>query len=158
MEVVAFVNKWIHLLSVIGAIGAIAFARLALVPALQGQAEEQDSISKALLRRFGILLAIYWLLILLTGFINLFLVWPQTTQAYHRILEGKVLLAFIMFVLSMFLVHPSPAYARFRQKRATWLIVLLVLGIVVVGLSAHLNIARVTGTGVVKKGQEVHLP
>lgn len=152
MEVVAFINKWVHLLSVIGAIGAIAFARLALVPGLQGQAEEQNSVSKALLRRFGILLAVYWLLILLTGFVNLFLVWPQTTQAYHRILEGKVLLALIMFALSMFLVHPAPAYARFRQKRATWLMVLLVLGIVVVGLSVHLNIARVTGTGIVKKG------
>jgi magnesium-transporting ATPase (P-type) len=150
MEIVTFVNKWIHLLSIIGAIGAIAFARLAVVPVLRSHTEEENGIGKALLKKFGILLAIYWVLILVTGFINLFLVWPQTTSAYHRLLEGKVVLALIMFALSMFLVHPAPAYERFRSNRATWLMVLLLLGILVVGLSAHLNIARVTGTGIVK--------
>ena len=143
---ISFLNKWLHLLSVIGMLGGVAFAWLVLVPALQSGGEETE-MEKTLWRRFGISLAVFWLIVLLTGFYNYYLISTSTTLivtgTYHMYVGMKMVLAILMFLLSLGLAHPLPALERMRRHRASWLLVILALGIVVVGISARLNIGRV---------------
>ena len=146
MEILSFLSKWLHLLSIIGVLGGVMVAYLVLVPALRNGGSEETDTVKAVWKGFGRLVVLLWLVILITGFYNLFTVWPHTTKPYHRFLETKILLTLIMLGISGLLFHPAPRFARFRQNRPTWLLALLILGILAVGLSAHLNLGRVDGT------------
>lgn len=145
---IAFFNKWLHLLSIIGTLGGIFFALIVLAP--EKTEPGDDGRTRALWKRFGIAFGALWLIVLATGFYNLVLVSPKVNSEYQKILGMKMGLALLMFFLSLLIAHPIPALARFFQNnrtRKTWLGLLLVMGIVIVGISAHLNISRVNGTG-----------
>ena len=146
MDLVTFINKWLHLFSIVGVLGGTAFALLVMAPALREEAEDSP-LAKGMWRRFGISLAVLWVIVLLTGFINFFMVTPKVNAGYQAIVGIKMMLALLMFVLSMLLAHPTPAMKRFMQNRSTWLLTLTVIGIAILGLSAHLNISRINGTG-----------
>ncbi|HLK57634.1 MAG TPA: hypothetical protein VKU00_13800 [Chthonomonadaceae bacterium] len=146
MELVSFINKWLHLISIVGVLGGTAFAWLVMVPALRNEPEESP-LAKTLWKRFGLSLAILWVIVLLTGFINFGIVSPKVNAAYQGILGIKMMLAILMFVLSLLLAHPIPAMKQFMQNRSAWLVTLMVIGIAILGLSAHLNISRVNGSG-----------
>ena len=146
MDGIAFYNKWLHLLSIIGVLGGLAFAWIVLARAA-GRDEEPPPVLAAAWKRFGISLGILWLVVLATGFINLALVSPKVNSGYQQILGIKMGLAILMFILSMLIAHPLPAMARFFRNRSAWLAILVVLGILVVGLSAHLNLSRIDRSG-----------
>ncbi len=145
MELVTFFNKWLHLISIVGVLGGTAFAWLVMVPALRDG--EDSPLAKMQWKRFGISLAVLWVIVLITGFANMAFVSPKVNAAYQGILGIKMMLALLMFVLSLLLAHPIPAMKQMMQNRATWLLTLMVIGIAILGLSAHLNISRVNGTG-----------
>jgi putative copper export protein len=140
----AFINKWLHLLSMIGVLGGIMFGLLVLVPALKDAGEE---VSRPLWKRFGISLAILWVVVLATGIYNMILVNKTVTVEYSKLLGMKMGLAMLMFILSMLFAHPMPAMQKLVKNRGPWLLVLLLCGVVVVGISAHLNMSRVSGAG-----------
>ncbi len=139
-QIVSFLSKWIHLLAVIGTAGLIVFARMVMVPSLRQSDEEASSqLAVKIYRRFGILLGILWVILILSGISNLAIFWPSTPKTYHIILMVKIGLAAIMFIISMLITHPAPAFDRFRKNREGWLTVLVLLIVAVVGLSAYLN-------------------
>jgi putative copper export protein len=144
----AFINKWLHLLSMIGVLGGIMFALLVLVPSLNGTSED---VSKSLWKRFGISLAVLWMVVLATGFYNMILVSPSVNKEYQKLLGMKMGLAILMFILTMLMAHPMPALRKFVNNRRPWLLVLMLCGIIVVGISAHLNMSRVSGAGLKEK-------
>ncbi len=139
MDAMSLASKWIHLLSVAGVVGGALLMRFVVLPSAGGD----PSIKK----RFGMLTGILWLLVFATGFYNLFKVWPVTTKAYHHILEAKVLLAVVMFVIAVLLGHPAAASAKMDQRRPSLITITLILGILVLGLSAHMNLSRISGAG-----------
>ena len=140
ISLIPFFSKWVHLLAVIGVAGLIVFARLALTPALRQRGAEADSqLAVTIYRRFGILLGIFWLFLILSGALNLVIFWPSTPKIYHLVLIIKVVLAAFMFLISMAITHPAPAFERFRANREAWLSVLLLFIVAIVGLSAFLN-------------------
>jgi uncharacterized membrane protein len=143
---IAFFNKWLHLLSIIGVLGGTAFAWLVLKPVLKAEDGGGDT-GKLLWKRFGIALGVLWLIVLATGFLNQMLVTPKVNANYQMLLGMKMGLALLMFVVSLLLAHPIPAVARFFKDRSAWLLVLLLLGAIVVGISAHLNLSRINGSG-----------
>lgn len=146
METIAFFNKWLHLLSVIGTLGGIAFAWLTLVPALRGSDEAASDTARNLWRRFGISLGVLWLLVLFTGFFNYYIVAPSVIGRYHMFAGMKMGFAILMFLLSMALTHPAPMLANLRRNRGPLLLALIALGVVVVGISAKLNMGRMDGS------------
>ena len=146
MELVTFFNKWLHLVSIVGVLGGTAFALLVMAPLLRNEAKDSP-LAKGMWKRFASSIAILWIIVLVTGFVNLFMVSHSVNSSYQSILGIKVLLALLMFVLSVLLAHPIPAVARFVENRSTWLMTLMIIGIAILGLSAHLNISRVTGAG-----------
>lgn len=144
MEIVSFVNKWLHLLSIIGTLGGIAFAWLVLVPASRNSPAGTEEAIRGLWRRFGISLGILWLIVLLTGFYNYYLVTPSVVPTYHMLVGAKIMLVILMFLLSVAMGHPLPALERLQQKRGTWLLAVILMGIVVVGISTYLNLGRIS--------------
>ena len=146
MELVTFFNKWMHLLGMVGVLGGTMFAWLVMVPALKDEAAD-SLLTKGIWKRFGISLAILWVIVLVTGVVNVIMVSPKVNASYQGILGIKMLLAILMFVLSMLLAHPIPAMKRFVENRSTWILTLMVIGIALLGLSAHLNISRINGSG-----------
>ncbi len=138
-----FINKWVHLLSVIGMLGGVFFALAVLRTTPRGA----DDGAAPLWRRFGMLLGALWIVVLITGFVNVAIVGPTVNSGYWTNLGAKIGLALAMFVLSLLVAHPIPALEGLQAYRASILGVVLVFGIIVVGISARLNMSRVSGMG-----------
>jgi hypothetical protein len=145
---ITFLSKWLHIISIIGVLGTAICLRYAVIPALK---EADPETGNRLFRYAGRLMAGLWALILLTGFFNLYRVSADVNKGYHMALGGKIALAFIMLAISTIASHPSPRFAGAQQKRAQWLTAAVILGLVIVGISSHLNISRITGTGLEKQ-------
>ena len=143
MDFVPFLNKWLHLLSMIGMLGGTAFAWFVLHPALEGRADDPDA--RSIWRKYGMLQGILWLIVLITGFLNYYFLMTTVVGTYHMLLGMKIMLAILMFVLAMLAAHPAPGLEKWTKNKSPWLAVILLMGIVAVGISAHLNINRVNG-------------
>jgi hypothetical protein len=50
-----------------------------------------------------------------------------------------------MFILAMLSAHPAPGLEKWTKNKGPWLAIILLMGIVAVGISAHLNMGRVSG-------------
>lgn len=139
----AFFNKWLHLLCIIGMLGGTAFAWFVLYPAFKDHPDTPDA--KAIWRKYGIMQGALWVIILLTGFFNQHIVTPGVTGKYQMFLGMKITLAILMFILAMIAAHPAPGLEKWTKNKGPWLAVILLMGIVAVGISAHLNMGRVSG-------------
>lgn len=158
MDLVSFFNKWLHLLSIIGTLGGIAFAYMVLVPAARDVESGATDSTAPLWRRFGMVIGALWIVVLLTGFFNYYLVSPHVVGTYHMFVGIKMTLAIIMFLLTLVMAHPLPPLARFQSHRGPLLLLLLVLGVLVVGISAHLNMKRVDGSYIKKSTAPIPAP
>jgi hypothetical protein len=143
MVFVPFLVKWLHLLSMIGMLGGTAVAWFVLHPALKDRAEDPDA--RGIWRKYGILQGILWLIVLITGFLNYYFLMPTVVGTYHMLLGMKIMLALLMFVLAMLAAHPAPGLEKWTRNKGPFLAVILLMGVVAVGISAHLNINRVNG-------------
>lgn len=141
-------SRWIHIASVIVAIGGTVFIRLILHPAstqvLPGETRQQ--FIAALLARWGKVLHACIGLILLTGIYNTIVQFPRHKgqPAYHGIYGIKVLLALVLFFIASALVGRSPAFEKFRTNRPMWMMVNIALAAVIVLLSNVLKNLPVT--------------
>ncbi len=150
MLIVELLNKWVHLLSIAGVLGGTLFSLLVLAPQLKTDGDNAQI--KAMWKRSGLTLAGLWVLVLITGFVNMYLISPTVNGNYQMWLGMKVALAMVMFIVTLLVSHPFPAVQKFFKERTPWLVVLLIIGVVIVGISAKLNISRVTGTGLKATG------
>src|SRR4051812_37439445 len=89
MELVTFFNKWLHLISIVGVLGGTAFGWLVMVPALRNEAED-NPLAKGMWKRFGLSLAVLWVIVLLTGFANMAFVSPKVNANYQMLLGIKM--------------------------------------------------------------------
>lgn len=142
-----FVNKWLHLMSIIFVLGGVLYQRFVAVPALRTGGFSDTDWARSLARRWGAWSAILWLIILATGFINFHFVAAHVNSTYAAVLGMKILLALLMFFLAMAVSHPVPFLAGMHQQRNRVLTLLAFLGLIVVGISAYLNLSRINGTG-----------
>lgn len=147
MDAIQFVNKWLHLLSIIGVLGGIMFAWIVLRP-IPGEVETDAAGEGERVRwkRWGIAQAVLWVVVLVTGFANYVFVSPNVIGRYHMFVGMKMALALMMFVVALVLAHPMPAMAKLIRNKSKVLAYLLVLGVLVVGISTYLNIGRVKRT------------
>ncbi len=148
MELLSFLNKWLHLISIVGVLGSVLFMRFAVLQAFPGAALDESDAGKEIRRQYGMLTGILWLVVLVTGFLNYYLVSNSPTAKvngnYHMFVGMKIALVLIMFAIAMAMGHRNPQSDR-PPNRALWLNIIALLGVIVLGISAHLNIARVSG-------------
>lgn len=137
--------KWVHLVSIVMAVGLTLFQYLVLHPVIrrfQGISEES---LQALRRRAGIVTGIAWIFIWITGIYNLVVIIPTVKPNYHMVLGAKLLLVLVLFFISTALSHPALAFEGIQRNRARWVAIAAWLGIIVVVLSATMNMMRLKG-------------
>jgi cytochrome b561 len=127
----------------IGTLGGLLFARIVLAPSSPTEADEQLAPQW---KRFGMSVGALWLVVLITGFINYGFVLTKVSGQYHMLAGIKMLLSLAMFALTLFMAHG----AKNVRRRGAVLSILVAAGILVVGISAQLNMSRVNGSGLKK--------
>src|SRR5579871_369876 len=129
MDAIQFLNKWLHLLSIIGVLGGVVFVKL-LPP-------EEDLWRKWLKAQI-----ILWVIVLITGFTNFAFVNGHVTGTYQMLFGMKSMLAILMLLVTLAMAMSEKLF----EKRMMMANALLVIGILIVGFSAYMNIGRVKRT------------
>lgn len=139
------VVKWVHLISIVTGVGLTLFQYLVLMPVLKRIEEISEEFIQAVQRRAGMVIGIAWVLIWVTGIYNLVVIVPTVKLNYHLVLGAKILLVLVLFFISTALSHPSLAFEGIRRNRARWISLAAWLGIVIIALSATMNMMRLKG-------------
>ncbi len=136
--------RWIHLLSVIAAIGGVIFARVALLPAMSEVLpdDQRDRLRASVAKRWKMVVHVSVTLILVTGGINFYLTFGDGVKPipYHPIFGLKLISAFVIFFLAIALSGSSPGFAGLRSNAKTWLGVIITLAVLIVFLSGVLRL------------------
>jgi hypothetical protein len=144
IDVVNVVSRWLHVSTAIVLVGGTVFIRFVLTPSAEklppGEHDRLRELVTATWRKFvmaGIAL------FLLTGFYNYIAVAipkHHGDHLYHMLMGIKILAAFGVFFLAEALVGRSAAFARFRENRKAWLLVLIVTAFAIVAISSLLRV------------------
>ncbi len=140
-----FIVKWVHVVSIVTGVGLTLFQYLVLLPVLRRVQGVPEEFIQAVQRRAGMVIGIAWVLIWVTGIYNLVVVIPTVKPNYHLILGAKILLVLVLFFISTALSHPSLAFEGIQRNRAKWIALAAWLGVVIIALSATLNMMRLKG-------------
>lgn len=148
------VMQWVHVASVIAAIGGVTFIVVVLAPATGVLApDEAGRLMGAVGQRFRV---IVWLAILGIAVSGLYMAVTQTplhawrdvvTTTYGRRLLVKIILGVVIATLSLALTLPFPFLAGVQRHMLGLLWVNLLLAVVVVAIAARLRRGTATGNG-----------
>ena len=138
--------RWLHVAAAVTGVGATVAMRFVVLPALASLPNGDEVLQRI---RPGLKTLIHGALgiLILTGLYNYVVIaiprirelkeqGATQFQLYHPIMGGKILLALALFVIAILLLKPVPS---FHEKRKTWLTVNVVLGAVILALSAYLR-------------------
>ncbi len=135
----ALLSRWVHLFSIIAAVGGTIFIRLVLRPAMLEAVPDDNrpSLEKVVLSRWSRILHVLILLIIVTGVYNAIVTFPQHKgqPLYHGVFGVKVLLALGLFFIAIAVTGKSAAFEGMRKKRPTWLAFNVLLAAIIVLLS-----------------------
>jgi uncharacterized membrane protein len=135
------IMRWLHIFSVITAVGATVFMRLVLIPSLTGLHDEARALLlKNMSGRLRTLLHSAIGGILISGLYNTHVLWRTSIAPYSFVYAVKVFLALIIFVVAILLTSSSPKRATFQGKRKKWLAVNVILAAIIVALSSYLRV------------------
>lgn len=141
MTAVNLLMRWLHIFSVISAVGATVFLRLVLIPSM---AEIQDEARAQLMKNVAGRLRklIHGAIggILLSGLYNTHLLWKTSVAPYGVVYAVKIILALVLFMIAILLTSSRPKWAAFQANRKKWLGINLALAALIVALSAVLRI------------------
>ena len=146
--------QWIHVGSVVLLIGGFFFFRVILLPSAKVLPENQQSkLLEAAFRRFRVVIWSALLTILFSGVYN-FIAFLRSTgslsqdpateltqdpSTYILVLGVKLFIVFIIFTFGVLLTFPYPVFAPIQKRPAPWLNLTLILGLIVIFLSALLR-------------------
>ena len=129
------ISRWLHIIPAIIMVGGTLFIRLAVIPASE-QAAINDESREALRRNWAKWVGICTGLLLLSGLYNAYVkaVSLQLSPAYNGLLLVKMLLAFGVFYLAARLAGKSAKAVEMRTQEKKWtnMLCLLMLAIVVI--------------------------
>ncbi len=144
-DLIPLLSRWTHIGTSIVLVGGSVFLRFVLAPA--ATAALPDAEHQALRQRIiGIwkwFVHVGILLFLLSGFYNYLVVTrPQHTgdTLYGALMGIKMFLAFIVFFIGEALVGKASIFQKIRDKRNTWLLILVLLAAVIVGIAGFLKV------------------
>ena len=146
--------QWIHVGSVVLLIGGFFFLRVILLPSAKVLPENQrPKLLEAAFRRFRIVIWSALLAILFSGVYN-FIAFLRSTGSFSQdspkepienlstyilVLGVKLFIVFIIFTFGVLLTFPYPVFAPVQKRPAPWLNLTLILGLIVIFLSALLR-------------------
>jgi len=148
---IALVSRWIHIISVVIAIGGAIFIRIALIPAATQvlSPEVYDTLRSATIQRWKKLVHTCIALLIITGGYNFYMAFQDGVKPmpYHAIFGVKVILALAVFFYAIALTSSGPGFAKLRKNGKTWLGVQIGLAILVILLSGVLKYVHYAPTG-----------
>ena len=146
--------QWIHVGSVVLLIGGFFFLRVILLPSAKTLPENQRfKLLEAAFRRFRIVIWSALLTILFSGIYN-FIAFLRSTRTpsqnpptelvqdlsiYILVLGVKLFIVFIIFTFGVLLTFPYPVFSPIQKRPTPWLNLTLILGLIVIFLSALLR-------------------
>ncbi len=143
--------QWLHVGSVVLMIGGFFFYRVILIPAIKALPHiQQSQLTESVSQRFRIVVWLTLITILVSGVYNFvsFLRFARVRNAleispdyslYILILAIKFFIVFLIFTLGIVLTFPYPVFAPFQRRPSPWLNLTLILGLIVIFLSAFLR-------------------
>ncbi len=144
LDILAIVVRWIHLLSVVVAIGGTIFMRFVLMPSAQAALtpELRTELHANLVARWKRVVHVCIALLIITGSFNFYMTFHDGVKPipYHPIFGLKLLLAFSIFFLASALTGSSPGFAGIRQNRKKWSAVLIALAVLAIMVSGVLRV------------------
>lgn len=142
--------QWIHVGSVVLMIGGFFFLRAVLLP-IANRSSDPAALISAALRRFSGIVWTALLTVFISGLYN-FISFFRTARAdaavdpiasdyslYIFVLGIKFFIVFLIFTLAIFLTFPYPVFEVYQKKPAPWLNLTVILGLIVIFLSAYLR-------------------
>jgi len=139
LDALVIASRWIHIFSVIIAVGGTVFLRLVLHPVAKATIppEVGSQFSPALIRRWTRVVHTCILFIILSGTYNTIRQFPlhKGQPAYHAIWGVKILLALGLFFIAIAITGRSAAFEGMRKKRPQWMAVNILLAAIIVLLS-----------------------
>ena len=152
--------QWIHVGSVVLMIGGFFFFRVVFLPIANRHAKPASLILSAL-RRFGGVVWTTLLTVLVSGLYNFITFFraarsvtaneadsaPQLASTYSTadyslyilILGIKLFIVFLIFTVAIVLTFPYPVFDVFQKRPTPWLNIIVLLGLIVIFLSAFLR-------------------
>ncbi len=147
IDLVNYASRWLHISTAIVLVGGMVFIRFVLNPsAEQLPPSEHDRLRELVTASWRKFVRAGILLFLLTGFYNYIAVAAPKHHGdclYHALMGTKIILAFGVFFLAEALVGRSAAFARLREQRKMWLMVLILVAFVIVAISSVLRVRGV---------------
>jgi len=133
--------QWVHLIAAVTAVGGMVFMLFILMPSLRVLNEEQRAqLAKAVSGRFR---WVSWgaiILLIASGIFNIRVrAWEAPWGTYWSVLTLKVVLALVVFTISLLLTLPIPGLESFRARRQRWLTIALSIAVFVILISAYLR-------------------
>ncbi|MDE0634600.1 MAG: hypothetical protein OXI43_01930 [Candidatus Poribacteria bacterium] len=141
--------QWLHVGSVVLLIGGFFFFRVVLIP-IANRSPTPDTLISSALKRFS---GIVWptlLTVLISGLYNVITFFRTARAAatesvdvdyslYILVLAVKFFIVFLIYTLAIVLTFPYPVFAVFQKRPAPWLNIVIILGLVIIFLSAFLR-------------------
>jgi len=133
--------QWVHVTAAVFGVGGIAFLLAVLLPSARRlKPEDRGQLLRAVSGRFGWVSWSVIVLLILSGLYNVReFYWDVPWGRSWTFLTVKIVLAFVVFAISLALTLPFKALERVRQRREKWLSIALVLGLIVIFISAYLR-------------------
>jgi len=132
--------QWVHVGAAVIGVGGMGFLIIVLLPSLAVLNQEQrDQVAQVVMGRFRWVSWTVIVLLVVSGLYNVSLVWEAPWGTYWRLLTVKVILALVVFAISLALTLPFNFLGRFRDWRRLWLTLAFVLALVVILVSAYLR-------------------
>ena len=140
--------QWLHVASVVLMIGGFFFFRVVLIP-IANRFPEPINIILSALKRFSRVVWITLLTVLISGIYN-FISFLRTARItaeetevdyslYILMLGIKFFIVFLIYTVAVVLTFPYPVFEGFQKKPTPWLNIIIVLGLVIIFLSAFLR-------------------
>ncbi|MCE2401866.1 hypothetical protein J4G08_13390 [Candidatus Poribacteria bacterium] len=141
--------QWLHVGSVVLMIGGFFFFRVVLIP-IANRLPDPSTLISSTLRRFSGIVWTTLLTVLISGLYNVITFFRTARMSaaesvdvdyslYILILGFKFFIVFLIYTLAIILTFPYPVFEEFQKRPAPWLNIVIILGLIVIFLSAFLR-------------------
>lgn len=143
-DLIPLLSRWVHVGTTIVLVGGSVFMRFVLSPAARVLPDaEHKKLRENVVGTWKRFVHVGILLFLISGLYNYLAVTLPNHKGdspYHALMGTKILLALAVFFIASALVGKSAGLQKIRDKRNTWLAILVVLATVIVGIAGFLKI------------------
>lgn len=132
--------QWIHVGAAVIGVGGMGFLLIILLPSVRIlNPDQRDLLIGTVLRKFRLATWSVIVLLLVSGLYNVRQVWEVPWGTYWKFLTIKIVLALLVFAISLCLTLPLELLERFRARRKGWLSIAFTLAMIVILISAYLR-------------------